>query len=131
MSGETRIVGILGPKRAKFVFDYFHSPAGEQLVRELREFGVKLTHDKRAVPAGGLPLAGKTVVVTGTLTRYDRAGIEALIKEMGGTATGSVSKKTSYVVAGEDAGSKLDKARALGIRVLTQDELFEMLRAGL
>lgn len=111
-----------GPKRAGFVYDYFHSPTGEQLVRELRAAGVKLTHDKRAVPAGGLPLTGKTVVVTGTLTKYDRSGIEALIKEMGGTASGSVSKKTNYVVAGEKAGSKLDKARELGVPVLTEDE---------
>lgn len=115
-----------GPKRAGFVYDYFHSPTGEQLVRELRAAGVKLTHDKRAVPVGGLPLTGKTVVVTGTLTKYDRSGIEALIKEMGGTATGSVSKKTSYLVAGESAGSKLDKARQLGVTVLTEAE-FEAL----
>ncbi len=115
-----------GSKRAGFVYDYFHSPAGEALVTELRAAGVKLTHDKRAVPAGGLPLTGKTVVVTGTLTKYDRGGIEALIKEMGGTATGSVSKKTDYVVAGEKAGSKLDKAKALGVTVLTEDE-FEKL----
>jgi DNA ligase (NAD+) len=115
-----------GPKRAGFVYDYFHSPVGEQLVAELRAAGVKMTHDKRAVPAGGLPLTGKTVVVTGTLTKYDRGGIEALIKEMGGTATGSVSKKTDYLVAGEKAGSKLDKARELGVTVLTEDE-FEKL----
>jgi DNA ligase (NAD+) len=115
-----------GPKRAGFVYDYFHSPAGEALVAELRAAGVKLTHDKRVVPAGGLPLAGKTVVVTGTLTKYDRSGIEALIKEMGGTATGSVSKKTSYLVAGEKAGSKLDKAKELGVPVLSEAE-FEKL----
>jgi DNA ligase (NAD+) len=115
-----------GPKRAGFVHDYFHSPAGEALVAQLRTHGVKMTHDKRAVPAGGLPLSGKTVVVTGTLTKYDRSGIEALIKEMGGTATGSVSKKTDYLVAGDKAGSKLDKAKQLGVAVLTEDE-FETL----
>lgn len=115
-----------GPKRAGFVYDYFHSPAGETLVQELRAAGVKMTHDKRAVPAGGLPLTGKTVVVTGTLVKYDRSGIEALIKEMGGTVTGSVSKKTDYLVAGEKAGSKLDKARELGVQVLTEAE-FEAL----
>lgn len=115
-----------GPKRAGFVYDYFHSPAGEALVTELRAAGVKLTHDKRAVPAGGLPLTGKTVVVTGTLTKYDRSGIEALIKEMGGTATGSVSKKTDYLVAGEKAGSKLTKAQELGVQVLTEEQ-FEKL----
>ena len=111
-----------GPKRAKFVHDYFHSPAGEKLVQELREAGVKLTQDKKAVPAGGLPLAGKTLVVTGTLATYDRDGIESLIKSLGGKAAGSVSKKTDYVVAGEKAGSKLDKAKELGVPVLTEAE---------
>ncbi len=123
---ELASVKGFGPKRAKFVFDYFHSPAGEKLVAELRGFGVKLTHDKRAVPAGGLALSGKTVVVTGTLAKYDRAGIEAIIKEHGGTASGSVSKKTSYLVAGEKAGSKLAKATELGVPVLTEEE-FEKL----
>jgi DNA ligase (NAD+) len=117
-----------GPKRAGFVYDYFHSPTGDTLVRELRGLGVKLTHDKRAVPAGGLPLAGKTVVVTGTLTKYDRTGIEALIKEMGGTATGSVSKKTNYLVAGENAGSKLAKAKELGVPVLTEEQFEKLIQ---
>ena len=129
-AGEEDLAGVkgFGPKRAKFVFDYFHSPAGETLVDELRGFGVKLTHDRRAVPAGGLPLAGKSVVVTGTLTKFDRAGIEALIKEHGGTASGSVSRKTDYLVAGEKAGSKLAKAKELGVAVLTEEE-FEKLIA--
>lgn len=116
-----------GPKRAENVYDYFHSPAGEKLVAELREHGLKLTHDKKAPPAGGLPLAGKTLVVTGTLTKYDRGGIEAVIKEMGGKATGSVSKKTDYVIAGENAGSKLDKAKELGVPVLTEAEFDAMI----
>jgi DNA ligase (NAD+) len=116
-----------GPKRAGFVYDYFHSPAGEKLVADLRAVGVKLTHDKRAAPAGGLPLAGKTVVVTGTLTKYDRTQIESLIKEMGGKASGSVSKKTDYVLAGESAGSKLTKAKELGVPVLTEAEFDAMI----
>ena len=89
---------------------------------ELRAIGIKLTHDKKAPPVGGLPLTGKTLVVTGTLTRYDRNGIESIIKDLGGKATGSVSKKTDYVVAGENAGSKLDKAKELGVPVLTEAE---------
>jgi DNA ligase (NAD+) len=111
-----------GPKRAKFVYDFFHSPNGEKLVKEFRELGLKLTQDKKAAPAGGLVLAGKTLVVTGTLANYDRAGIESLIKSLGGKVSGSVSKKTDFVVAGESAGSKLDKARELGVRVLAEDE---------
>lgn len=121
-----RVKGF-GPKRAKFVYDFFHSPTGEQLVREFHELGLKLTQDKKAAPNGGLVLAGKTLVVTGTLTRYDRNGIESLIKELGGKATGSVSKKTNYVVAGENAGSKLDKAKELGVPVLTEDDFDKLI----
>ena len=70
---------------------------------------------------------GKTLVVTGTLIKYDRPGIEAAIKSMGGKATGSVSKKTDYLVVGENAGSKLDKAKELGVPVLTEAEFDAMI----
>ena len=116
-----------GPKRAQFVFDYFHSPTGEKLVTELKELGVKLTQDKKAAPAGGLPLAGKTVVVTGSLVNYDRVTIEQAIKDAGGKASGSVSKKTDYVLAGEKAGSKLDKAKELGVAILSEAEFDELI----
>jgi DNA ligase (NAD+) len=115
-----------GPTRAKCVYDFFHSESGETLVAELRELGLKLSEDAKAIPAGGQPLAGKTLVVTGTMVKYDRDGIEALIKELGGKAAGSVSKKTDFVVAGEKAGSKLDKAKELGVKVLTEDEFLAM-----
>jgi DNA ligase (NAD+) len=111
-----------GPKRAQFVYDYFHNPTGEKLVTELKELGIKTTHDKKAAPVGGLPLAGKTVVVTGTLVNYDRISIESKIKEAGGKTAGSVSKKTDYVLAGDKAGSKLDKAKELGVKVITEAE---------
>ncbi len=74
------------------------------------------------------PLEGMTLVVTGTLTRMDRSSAEALIESLGGHAAGSVSKKTSYVIYGENAGSKLDKARALGVKTLTEEEFFSMIR---
>jgi DNA ligase (NAD+) len=116
-----------GPKRAKFVYEFFHSPAGEKLVAEFRGIGLKLTEPRKAAPAGGLVLAGKTLVVTGTLTKYDRAGIESLIKSLGGKATGSISKKTDYLVAGDNAGTKLDKAKELGVPVLTEAEFDTMI----
>ena len=72
-------------------------------------------------------MTGKTFVVTGTLARYSREEIEDLIKKLGGKATGSVSKKTDYVVAGEKAGSKLDKASELGVQVLTEDEFDKLI----
>ena len=73
-----------------------------------------------SAPAGEQPLTGKTVVVTGTLPTLSRNEAEDLIRQMGGTAAGSVSKKTSYVLAGEKAGSKLTKAQTLGIPVLDE-----------
>ena len=76
----------------------------------------------------GTDLSGKTFVITGTLRKYSREDIEALIKDLGGKATGSVSKNTDYVVAGDKAGSKLDKAHSLGVKVLTEEE-FEKLVA--
>lgn len=114
-----------GPKRAESVYAFLHSPAGEKMVQDLRDTGVKLSEDVKPKKKGGA-LAGKTVVVTGTLQNYSRTEIEDAIKQHGGKATGSVSKKTDYVVAGDDAGSKLDKARQLGVKVVTEEE-FEKL----
>ncbi len=76
-----------------------------------------------AAPTGRLPLAGKTIVLTGTLPSRSRAEAEALIKRLGGKVTGSVSKSTSFVLAGAEAGSKLEKARALNIPIIDEAEL--------
>jgi DNA ligase (NAD+) len=120
-----KVKGV-GPKRAESVHKFFHSDTGTQLVAALRAAGLKLTQDVKAAPVGAQPLAGKTVVVTGTLTKYDRNTIEELIKNLGGKTSGSVSKKTDYLLAGEKAGSKLDKAKELGVKVLTEDEFQEL-----
>jgi len=106
------------------VYEYFHSAFGEQIVADVRSLGLKLTQDRKAAPVGlsADVLKGKTVVVTGTLMRYKREEIEELIKSLGGKASGSVSKKTDFVVIGEKAGSKLEKARELGITTLSEDE---------
>lgn len=84
---------------------------------------------KKAVAAkeSAQSLLGKSIVVTGSLTRYGRDEIEALIRDLGGKPAGSVSKKTDYIVAGEKAGSKLDKAKELGIKVLTESEFDELI----
>ncbi len=76
-------------------------------------------------PAGEQPLAGQTFVVTGTLEKFDRPEIEALIVKLGGKASGSVSKKASFLIAGENAGSKLAKAKELGVSVLTEAEFIK------
>jgi DNA ligase (NAD+) len=116
-----------GPTRAESVYNYFHSAAGEELLASLRAAGVKMTED---VPVGAGPgvLEGKTVVVTGTLVNYKRADIEKRITDLGGKAGSSVSKNTDFVVAGTEAGSKLDKAKALGIKVLSEDEFDKMIK---
>ena len=97
----------------------------EFFIERLKTWGVKMTEPKRST--AGAVLAGKTLVVTGTLQKYGRKDIEDLIKSLGGKAAGSVSKKTDYVVAGEEAGSKLDKARELGVATLTEDEFDKLI----
>jgi DNA ligase (NAD+) len=121
----------IGPERAESVYKFLHSPAGQKTVQDLRDLGVKLTEDiPRPAASGGPDLTGKTFVVTGTLQRYKRDEIEDLIKSLGGKATGSVSKKTDYVVAGEEAGSKLTKARELGVKVLTESDFDRLIGRG-
>ncbi|HKA06281.1 MAG TPA: NAD-dependent DNA ligase LigA [Gemmataceae bacterium] len=127
----SQVEGI-GPERAKAIHSYFQLPATHDMIEDFKELGLKLTEEPRNVAAtaaavGGVSLAGKTLVVTGTLERYQRKEIEDLIKSLGGKAAGSVSKKTDYVVAGADAGSKLDKAKELGVPVLTEDEFDKLI----
>ena len=114
----------IGPQRAKSIHAFFQSKDGRKVIAELKSLGMKLTENRRAVPSGGL--AGKTVVVTGTLAKYGREEIEALIRKHGGKPAGSVSKKTDFVVAGDKAGSKLDKAKELGVKVLTEADFEEL-----
>jgi DNA ligase (NAD+) len=114
----------IGPVRAENLHKYFHSAAGQKTIKELRDLGLKMTQDK---VVRGTQLAGKTLVVTGTLVRYKRDEIERLIKELGGKPAGSVSAKTDYVVAGDAAGSKLAKAQQLGVPVLTEDEFDKLI----
>jgi DNA ligase (NAD+) len=118
----------IGPVLAKNVHDYCHGADGRKTLTEMKELGVKLTQEVRAKPAGSADLAGKSFVVTGTLEKYGREEIEALIKSLGGKATGSVSKKTDYVVAGENAGSKLARAKELGVAVLTEAEFDKLIK---
>jgi DNA ligase (NAD+) len=120
-----RISGI-GPVVAESVHTFCQSESGKKTIAELRKAGVKLTEDPKAAPAGSAALSGKTVVVTGTLSRFGREEIEELIRTLGGKSTGSVTKKTDFVVAGEKAGSKLDKAKTLGVKVLSEDEFLKL-----
>jgi DNA ligase (NAD+) len=127
----SQVEGV-GPERAKAIRGFFQRPATRDMIEDFRELGLKLTEEPRdvakgAAAVGGVSLAGKTLVVTGTLTRYGRIEIEGLIKSLGGKASGSVSKRTDYVVAGAEAGSKLAKAKELGVPVLTEEEFDKMI----
>ncbi len=124
-----RVKGF-GPERARYVREYLDSDIGRKTVAELKQLGVKMTQDRKAAPAGGLPLAGKTLVVTGTLVNYDRVTIEQAIKDHGGKPSGSVSKKTDFLLLGESPGSKFAKAKELGVRIITEDEFRKMIGAG-
>ena len=115
----------IGPKIAESVVAYFAAPENRNLVDKLAAAGVKLTEEKAAMSASG-SLAGKTFVLTGTLPGLTRSEATELIERHGGKVAGSVSKKTDYVVAGEEAGSKLTKARELGVRTLSESELREL-----
>lgn len=109
----------IGPKVADSITSYFAVPANRERIGKMRRLGVAPTHTPRAT---GDRFAGKTIVVTGTLNRFSRDEIHKIIEREGGKAGSSVSSKTSYLVAGDSAGSKLDKARELGVPVLTEDE---------
>ncbi len=103
------------------IYTFLHSEAGEDMINRLRTAGVSMATVKRVV-AGPQPLAGKTVVVTGVLEKFSRKEAEDAIKAAGGKAASSVSKSTSFVVAGADAGSKADKAKLLGVEIIDEAE---------
>jgi DNA ligase (NAD+) len=116
-----KVEGI-GPELAESIHGFLHNEQGQRTIAHLREVGVNMIQPRKLKAAGPQPFAGKTIVVTGTLEHYDRKGIETLIRELGGKPAGSVSKKTDFVVAGAEAGSKLDKARELGVEVIDEAE---------
>ena len=115
----------VGGITAKNIIDWFAQPQSQHLIRRLREAGVNFTAEQKVTDDR---FAGKTIVLTGSLTRFTREEATEKIEAMGGKASGSVSKKTSFVVAGEKAGSKLKKAQELGIPVLTEDEFLELIK---
>ena len=122
---ELTAVDDIGPITAESVVFWAQNPQTKHQLRLLREAGVNmLSREERRDNR----FLGKTFVLTGALTKYTRDEASAIIESFGGKASSSVSKKTAYVLAGEAAGSKLDKARTLGIPVITEDEFEEMIR---
>lgn len=124
----TEVEGI-GPELAKSIVHFVKSKDGAEVVLRLADAGVNMKQPKRAVAANS-PLAGKTVVITGTLERLGRKEAQDLVKQLGGKASGSVSKKTDYVVVGDSPGSKADKARELGVTILDEAQFLEMVKVG-
>jgi DNA ligase (NAD+) len=117
---ELEEVNEVGPRIAESIVEFFGDEHNRKLIGDLRKAGLTFTGQKKEK---GTKLAGKTFVLTGTLSRHTRDEAKKMIEDAGGRVSGSVSKKTDYVVAGSDAGSKLDKARELGVSVVGEEEL--------
>ncbi len=118
----------VGPKVAESIFQFFREPRNQELIGRLREAGLQFNYPVVKRKAG--PLKGLTFVLTGTLPHLSREEARKLIEAAGGKVSGSVSKKTNYVVAGEEAGSKLTKAQELGIKVVNEVEFLDLIKVG-
>ncbi|HEX3879553.1 MAG TPA: helix-hairpin-helix domain-containing protein, partial [Bryobacteraceae bacterium] len=115
----------VGPKVAESICEFFRESHNRELIERLRAAGLQFTHETRRPKAG--PLASKTLVLTGTLPTLSRDDAKKMIEAAGGKVSGSVSKKTNFVVAGEDAGSKLVKAQELGVEIWDEARLIQEL----
>jgi DNA ligase (NAD+) len=126
-AGKDGIVTEVGPVVAQSVLYFFESPTGKKILRRLKELGIEPKSEKvSAKKAAELPLAGKTFVLTGTLPSMTREEATEKIEALGGHVTGSVSKKTDYVLAGAEPGSKFDKGKELGVRIIDEAEFTRM-----
>jgi DNA ligase (NAD+) len=122
---QINAVEDIGEVIAHSVHDWFRDPRNAQTLDKLRSAGVNFKSALYQTTTVG-PLSGKTLVITGTLPTLKREEAKALIENAGGKVAGSVSKSTTYVVVGEDAGSKLEKARTLGVKMISEAELLEL-----
>ncbi|MGD9729551.1 MAG: NAD-dependent DNA ligase LigA, partial [Nitrospiraceae bacterium] len=121
----------IGPEIAGSLESFFQEERNRQVIAQLLEYGVQtmmLPDAAGPQPAGGSAISGKIFVFTGSLQQYDREEAKRLVEELGGTVTSSVSKRTSYVVAGSDPGSKFDQAKKLGVRVMSEEEFTDLLK---
>lgn len=125
-----RIEGI-GPEIAGAISVWFRDPENLALVEKLRRAGVRLADEAPAVPSGPQPLAGQSIVITGTLEGFSREEATRAAEAAGARVTSGVSKKTAFVLVGNDAGTKLDKARALGVEIIDEAEFIRRIGSGL
>jgi len=117
----------VGPKVAESIHTFFREPRNQKLLDRLRHQGLQMEMAQRKKLSQAAPLAGQTFVLTGTLQKYTREAAKEKIEQAGGHVTTSVSKKTDYVVAGSDPGSKMEKARALGVKIIDEQQLESLL----
>ena len=125
-AGEEELSSLreIGPVTAKSITEFFKESGTKKVLAKLAKAGVR-TDIVEAVKTSG-PFAGKSVVVTGALEHFARTEIEALIRKLGGHPSGSVSRKTDFLVLGKDPGSKLDKAKELGVKILSESEFLKI-----
>jgi DNA ligase (NAD+) len=130
MDKQRGIVTQVGPVVAQSVLDFFASSGGKKILQRMKQLGIEPKREKvSAKQMAGLPLAGKTFVLTGTLPSMTRDEASAKIEALGGHVSGSVSKKTDYVLAGGEAGSKLEKAKKLGVKVIDEKAFCRLLES--
>jgi DNA ligase (NAD+) len=127
---EIASVHTIGGVMAQAVHAWFAEPRNREVVEKLRRHGVKLTEERVEVAAPAPGIAGKTFVITGTHPTLSRTQLEEFIQSRGGRVTGGVTGKTDYLVAGEDAGSKLARARELGVPEISEAQLLELAETG-
>ena len=130
MEKQRGIVSQIGPVVAQSVLDFFGSSAGKKILQRMKQLGIEPKSEKvSAKQMAGLPLAGKTFVLTGTLPSMTREEASVKIEAVGGHVSSSVSKKTDYVLAGDEAGSKLEKAKKLGVKIIDEKEFRRLLES--
>jgi DNA ligase (NAD+) len=125
---ELQLAEEVGPKVAESVFQFFREPRNRELVDRLRAAGLQFTYASNRPKHG--PLKGKTFVLTGTLANLSRDDAKRIIEASGGKVSSAISKKTTYLVAGEDPGSKLAKAQELGVPILNEQQLLDLIKVG-
>ncbi len=123
---SSKYLTVIGPKVARNIVDYFASESGKKAMARLRKLGINPKSNRPSRAESASPISGKTFVLTGTLPTMTRDQATAEIRARGGTVTGSVSKNTDYVLAGAEAGSKLEKAKTLGIDILDEAQFLKL-----